>query len=202
MFAAARRRFAAISLSLALVTGLSACVAFERAPVAELRCDPDLAGAWTVKTGNGLKKTANVDARCHSEDWPGMNDKPVALDLTGFVIGQDRYIALTPEQAQLAMGADSGALTGGLPQGAVFLVLYRIGPDGVLQAWLPDSKRALDAIARGELRGRRLKEQFALVQGSPEQMRDTLSQQSNLLYDTDRKAMVFERAKAARQDSP
>lgn len=212
--AATRRRLAAASWPLALAAALGGCVAFERAPVAELRCDPDLAGAWTVSAGNGLKKTAHVDARCHTDDWPGMNDKPVAMDFTGFAIGQDRYLALTPEQAQRAMGADPGALTEGLPAGAVFLVLYRIGPDGALHAWLPDSKRALDAIARGELRGRRLKEQFALVEGDPEQMRDTLSQRSNLLYDTDRKAMVFERAaernveraaepaKAARQDSP
>lgn len=186
----------------ALLAGLSACVAFERPPVAELRCDPDLAGAWTIKAGNGLKKTAHIDARCHTDDWPGMSDKPVALDLTGFVVGQDRYLALTPVQAQLAMGADPGALTEGLPKDAVFLVLYRLGPDGRLQAWLPDSKRALDAIARGELDGRRLKEQFALIQGTPEQLRDTLAQRRNLLYDTDRQAMVFERAKAARQDSP
>ena len=131
-----------------------------------------------------------------------MGDKPVALELTGFVVGEDRYLVLTPEQAQRAIGADTGSLTGTAPKGSVFLVLYRLGPDGRLQAWLPDSKRALDAIARGELAGRKLDDRYALLQGEPEQLRDTLSQRLTLLYDTDRKAMVFERAKAARQDSP
>ncbi|SDY89188.1 hypothetical protein SAMN04487939_1083 [Lysobacter sp. yr284] len=185
----------------ALLAGLSACVAFERAPVAELRCDPDLAGTWTVKAGGNLSKTVRIDARCHTEDWPGMDDRPVALDLSGFAIGQDRYIALTPEQAQRAIGADAGSLAGTAPKGSVFLVLYRLTPNG-LDAWLPDSQRALDAIARGGLAGRRLQDRFALVQGTPEQLRDTLAQRLNLLYDTDRKAMVFQRAKAARQDSP
>ncbi|MBN7138394.1 hypothetical protein A7A76_04665 [Lysobacter enzymogenes] len=186
---------------LACLTLIGGCVAFERAPVAELRCDPDLAGAWTVKAGGNLSKTVRIDAQCHTEDWPGMNDKPVALDLTGFAIGQDRYIALTPEQAQRAIGADAGSLTATAPKGSVFLVLYRLTANG-LDAWLPDSQRAIDAIARGQLAGRKLDDRFALVQGDPEQLRDTLAQRLHLLYDTDRKAMVFERAKAARQDSP
>lgn len=199
-----RSRFAALTRAVlaAALPLLAACVAFERAPVAELRCDPDLVGAWTVKTGGGLSKTAHVDARCHSEDWPAMNDKPVALDLTGFAIGQDRYLALTPEQAQRAIGADPGSLTGTAPAGSLFLVLYRVGADGAIEAWLPDSQRALAAIARGELAGRKLDERFALIQGTPEQLHDTLEQRLSLLYDTDRKAMVFQRAKAARQDSP
>ncbi|QQP96698.1 hypothetical protein [Lysobacter enzymogenes] len=189
------------ALAVALAAGLSACVAFERAPVAELSCDPDLAGAWTVKAGGNAHKTVHVDARCRSEDWPGMGDKPTTLELTGFVVGQDRYIVLTPEQAQRAIGADTGSLTATAPKDSVFLVLYRINARGSLDAWLPDSQRALAAIARGELAGRKLDERFALVQGTPEQLRDTLAQRLNLLYDTDRKAMVFERAKAARQDS-
>lgn len=190
------------ALAVALAAGLCACVAFERAPVAELSCDPDLAGAWTVKAGGNAHKTVHVDARCRSEDWPGMGDKPTTLELTGFVVGQDRYIVLTPEQAQRAIGADTGSLTATAPKDSVFLVLYRLNARGGLDAWLPDSQRALAAIARGELAGRKLDERFALVQGTPEQLRDTLAQRLNLLYDTDRKAMVFERAKAARQDSP
>ncbi|QWP75816.1 hypothetical protein J5226_19725 [Lysobacter sp. K5869] len=195
---------AALRLSLAalILAGLSACVAFERAPVAELRCDPDLAGAWTVKAGGNVHKTVHVDARCRSDDWPGLGDKPTTLELTGFVLGQDRYLVFTPEQAQRAIGADAGSLTGTAPKGSVFLVLYRFNAQGGLEAWLPDSQRALDAIARGELAGRKLDDRYALLQGEPEQLRDTLSQRLNLLYDTDRKAMVFERAKAARQDSP
>jgi len=189
------------ALAVALAAGLCACVAFERTPVAELRCDPDLAGAWTVKAGGNAHKTVHVDDRCRSEDWPGMGDKPVALELTGFVVGEDRYLVLTPEQAQRAIGADTGSLTATAPKDSVFLVLYRINARGGLDAWLPDSQRALAAIARGELAGRKLDERFALVQGTPEQLRDTLAQRLNLLYDTDRKAMVFERAKAARQDS-
>ena len=190
---------AAVFACLSLLGG---CVAFERAPVAELRCDPDLAGAWTVKAGGNAHKTVHVDARCRSTDWPGMGDKPTTLELTGFTIGRDRYIALTPEQAQRAIGADTGSLTATAPKGSVFLVLYRFNAQGGLDAWLPDPQRALDAIARGQLAGRKLDDRFALVQGDPEQLRDTLAQHPDLLYDTDRKAMVFERAKAARQDSP
>lgn len=196
------RAAARLPLAALILAGLSACVAFERAPVAELRCDPDLAGAWTVKAGGNAHKTVHVDARCRSDDWPGLGDKPTTLEFAGFALGRDRYLVFTPEQAQRAIGADAGSLTNTAPKGSVFLVLYRFNAQGGLEAWLPDSQRALDAIARGELAGRKLEDRYALLQGEPEQLRDTLSQRLNLLYDTDRKAMVFERAKAARQDSP
>lgn len=182
-------RGAILLAALALAAG---CVAFERSPVAESRCDPDLPGQWRLRA-EGVDKTIRIDARCHTEDWPGLRERPVALDLTGFSIGEDRYIVLSPAQAERAIGAEGRSLTATAPAGSVFLVLYRI-QGGRISAWLPDSQRALAAIARGELDGRKLEDRFALVQGDAERLRTTLARRADLLYDTQAKAMSLQRA--------
>ncbi len=188
MSAAARALRPLVLAALALCAG---CVAFERSPVAERRCDRDLPGHWRLRA-EGIDKTLRIDARCHTEDWPGLRERPVALDLTGFAIGEDRYIVLSPAEAERAIGAEGRSLTGAAPAGAVFLVLYRI-EDGRISAWLPDSQRALAAIARGELDGRKLEDRFALVQGDAERLRATLARHTDLLYDTRAKAMSLQR---------
>lgn len=173
---------------------LGGCVAFERSPVAERSCDPDLPGEWNLRA-DGVAKRIRIDARCHTDDWPGLREQPVALDLTGFTDGPDRYIVLTPADAERAIGAEQKQLSKTAPAGAVFLVLYRIEGDQA-SAWLPDSQRALAAIAAGRLRGRKLEDRFALVQGTSPQLRETLADHADLLYDTERKAMVLQRATA------
>ncbi len=189
-----RRRGAllgALAVSLGLLGG---CVAFERSPVTERSCDPELPGEWNLRA-DGIAKRIRIDARCHTEDWPGLREQPVALDLTGFKVGRDRYIVLTPADAERAIGAEQKQLSKTAPAGAVFLVLYRIEGDQA-NAWLPDSQRALTAIAAGSLRGRKLEDRFALVEGTSQQLRDTLEEHAGLLYDTDKKAMVLQRATA------
>lgn len=181
----------ALAISLALLGG---CVAFERSPVAERSCDPELPGEWNLRT-DGAAKRIRIDARCHTEDWPGLREQPVALDLTGFKLGRDRYIVLTPADAERAIGTEQKQLAKTTPAGAVFLVLYRIEGDQAY-AWLPDSQRALTAIAAGSLRGRKLEDRFALVEGTAQQLRDTLEQRAGLLYDTDKTAVVLQRATA------
>lgn len=194
----AHGRFA---LAVSLLAALAGCVAFERAPADELACDSDLPGTWNLKA-DGIAKTIRIDARCHTEDWPTMGEQTMALDLTGFVLDRDRYIAVSPSVAQRAIGSPGDALVKGTPAGSVFLILYRI-EDGRASAWLPDPQRALAAIARGELDGRKLDNQSALVQGSPQAIRDTLSQHGALLYDTEKKAMVLERVAASpTKDAP
>jgi len=182
---------AVLLAALALCAG---CVAFERSPVAERRCDPDLPGQWRLRADH-IDKTIRIDARCHTEDWPGLRERPVALDLTGFAIGQDRYIVLSPAEAERAIGAEGRSLTRTAPADAVFLVLYRI-EGGRISAWLPDSQRALAAIARGELAGRKLEDRFALVQGDAQRLRATLAQRTDLLYDTQAKAIALQRVSA------
>lgn len=184
---------AALALSLAALSG---CVAFERAPVEELGCDPDLPGTWHLKA-DGVAKTVHIDARCHTDDWPDMGERTMALDLTGFVLGRDRYIVVPPAVAQRAIGAPGDALVKGTPAGAVFVILYRID-DGQARAWLPDPQRALDAIAAGTLTGRKLDEKFPLIEGSAQDLRTTLSQHGAVLYDTEREAIVLQRATPAR----
>ena len=193
--AATPRRRGALLGALAVSLGLlGGCVAFERSPVAERSCDPELPGEWNLRA-DGIAKRIRIDARCHTEDWPGLREQPVALDLTGFKVGRDRYIVLTPADAERAIGAEQKQLSKTAPAGAVFLVLYRIEGDQA-NAWLPDSQRALTAIAAGSLRGRKLEDRFALVEGTSQQLRDTLEEHAGLLYDTDKKAMVLQRATA------
>ncbi|ALN90986.1 MULTISPECIES: hypothetical protein [Lysobacter] len=186
----------------AILAGLGGCVAFEHSPVESATCDPDLPGTWNLKA-QGVAKTLRIDARCHTEDWPGLHEQPTALDLTGFSLGRDRYIVLSPADAQRAIGAQGESLVKAAPAGSVFVILYRI-ENGRASAWLPDSQRVLAAIATGELNGRKLDEKFPLVQGSAQAIRDTLSQHGALLYNTEaNKAMVLERVLApASKDSP
>ncbi|QWF15149.1 hypothetical protein [Lysobacter capsici] len=186
------------ALAIALVA-LSGCVAFERAPVEELSCDPDLPGTWHLKA-DGVAKTVHIDARCHTEDWPNMGEQTMALDLTGFVLDRDRYIVVPPSVAQRAIGAPGDALIKGTPAGSVFLILYRID-EGRARAWLPDSQRALDAMAAGTLTGRKLDEKFPLIEGSAQDLRTTLQQHSAVLYDTQKEAIVLQRAAPASKDS-
>lgn len=187
---------AALAVALAALSG---CVAFERAPVEELSCDPDLPGTWHLKA-DGVTKTVHIDARCHTEDWPNMGEQTMALDLTGFVLGRDRYIVVPPSVAQRAIGAPGDTLVKGAPAGSVFLILYRID-EGRARAWLPDSQRALDAIAAGTLGGRKLEEKFALIEGSAQDLRTTLSQHGAVLYDTEKEAIVLQRTAPASKDS-
>lgn len=188
----ARLLRAALAIALAALSG---CVAFERAPVEELACDPDLPGTWKLKA-DGVAKTIHIDARCHTEDWPNMGEQTMALDLTGFVLGRDRYIVVPPSVAQRAIGAPGDALIKGTPAGSVFLILYRID-DGRARAWLPDSQRALEAIAAGTLSGRKLDEKFALIEGSAQDIGAALSQHGAVLYDTQKEAIVLQRAAPA-----
>lgn len=189
----ARLLRAALALVLAALGG---CVAFERAPVDELACDPDLPGTWQLKA-DGVAKTIHIDARCHTDDWPNMGEQTMALDLTGFVLGRDRYIVVPPSVAQRAIGAPGDALIKGTPAGSVFVILYRIDDDGRARAWFADPQRALDAIAAGTLSGRKLDEKFALIQGSAQDIRGALSQHGAVLYDTEKEAIVLQRAAPA-----
>lgn len=192
-----------------LALGLAGCVAFERAPVEPLACDPELPGAWRLQA-EGIRKTIHIDARCRTEDWPGLREQPVALDLTGFVLGRNRYIVIGPADAERALGTQSRNLSERTPEDAVFLVLYRIEGDRA-NAWLASPNLALAAIAQGRLHGRKLDDQYALiqdparlpprklddqhtlVQDEPDRLRAVLGEQAELLFDTRQKSMTLTR---------
>lgn len=184
-------------LAIAALLALPGCVAFEHAP-AQAQCDPELPGTWLLEEGP-TTKTVRVDARCHTEDWPNPREESVALDLTGFRIGEDRYLMFDPAAAQRAIGAEGESLTRTAPPGSVFLVRYRIQGD-VIDAWLADPQPALAGIAAGKLQGRRLEDHFALLGGSPEQLRTLLSEHGEVFYGTGQKSLKLRRA-AANQEA-
>ncbi|MGO1073658.1 hypothetical protein [Lysobacter sp. CA199] len=203
-----RLRVAALGLAL---IGLSGCVVFERPPVQPLACDPDLPGTWNLKA-DGITKTIYIDSRCHTENWPGMGEQAVALDLVGFVLGRNRYIVIAPADAERAIGAQGKPLLERTPKDAAFLVLYRIEGDQA-SAWLPSPDLALRAVAENRLRGTRLDEKYALIQNdplppgrkiddrnalvqeAPDRLRVVLGEQPELLFATDRKSVTLTRVK-------
>ncbi|MEH6422068.1 hypothetical protein [Pseudomonas sp. CGJS7] len=211
-----RARLLRLTLAGALAA-LSGCVVFDRAPVSELSCDPDLPGTWNLKADGG-SKIIHIDARCHTDNWPGLREQPVALDLTGFVLGRNRYIVFSPADAERALGAEGKPLSTGLAKGAavskdaVFLVLYRLEGDRA-SAWLADPALALNAVAQDRLHGGRLDEQYALIRNdplpserkidnrnalvaeTPDRLRVVLGEQPELLFAIDRKSATLTRVK-------
>lgn len=212
---AVRRPIAWACLSL-VGLALAGCVGFEQAPVDTLSCDPDLPGLWNLKADGMPAKTIRIDAQCHTDDWPGLREQPVALDLTGFVLGRNRYIVIAPADAERAIGADRGigakprSISELMPKDGVFLVLYRIDGDQA-NVWLASPDMALSAIAQGRLQGRKLDDRFALIQtpaappagklddqpplirDAPQRLRMVLGEQAEWLFATDQKSMTLTR---------
>ncbi|MGH8082714.1 MAG: hypothetical protein ACREP7_19210, partial [Lysobacter sp.] len=159
---AASLRRGGCGLVFAALVSLTGCVAFERAPVESRACDPDLPGTWKLQA-DGIAKTIRIDSNCHTEDWPGLREEPMALDLTGFVLGRNRYVVIDPADAERALGAQGKALSERTPKNAVFLALYRIEGDRA-NVWLASPDLAVAAIAQRRLQGRRLDDKFMLIQ--------------------------------------
>ena len=141
------------ALAAALLLALSGCVAFEQAPAAALSCDPALVGTWRSQ-GDGPGRNIVVDRKCRAQ-WPVENGKTVELGLRGYAAGANRYLVLSPRDAERALGSDAPpGLAASVPPDAVFLVLYRI--DGSrLQAWLPDAGAVQNSVKTQVLQGRK-----------------------------------------------
>lgn len=169
-------RVAMFLLALSLLPG---CVAFERAPVSKLRCDSALAGRWQPVKDGPLNNTVEIAADCTLR-WPNEAGGFHAATLTGFTLGDDRYLVLSPTDADRLLAAE-GDLIRSAPKGSVFLARYRIEGGSAL-VWLPDPQIALQTGTKGEATGRRIEDKFTYVEGDRKAIATLLRKRGDALF--------------------
>ncbi len=153
-------RVAVLSL---LSLALSACVTFERVPVAELGCDPALAGEWRPARNGPSDRTIVISADC-TVLWPEDDGGTYTTTLEGFALGGSRYLVFTPTVADRLMSSD-GDMLRRAPKDSVYLARYRVDGDSAV-VWLADPDEAMRAPAKGQATGVRLDETDVHVKGS------------------------------------
>ena len=169
-------RVAMFLLALSLLPG---CVAFERAPVSKLRCDSALAGRWQPVKDGPLNSTVEIAADCTLR-WPNEAGGFHAATVTGFTLGDDRYLVLSPTDADRLLAAE-GDLIRSAPKGSVFLARYRIEGGSAL-VWLPDPQIALQAGTKDEATGRRIEDKFTYVEGDRKAIATLLRKRGDALF--------------------
>ena len=169
-------RVAMFLLALSLLPG---CVAFERAPVSKLRCDPALAGRWQPVKDGPLNNTVEIAADCTLR-WPNEAGGFYAATLTGFALGDDRYLVFSPTDADRLLAAE-GDLIRSAPKGSVFLARYRIEGGSAL-VWLPDPQIALQTGTKDEATGRRIEDKFTYVEGDRKAIATLLRKRGDALF--------------------
>ena len=169
-------RVAMFLLALSLLPG---CVAFERAPVSKLRCDSALAGRWQPVKDGPLNSTVEIAADCTLR-WPNEAGGFHAATVTGFTLGDDRYLVLSPTDADRLLAAE-GDLIRSAPKGSVFLARYRVEGDSAL-LWLPDPQIALQTGTKGEATGRRIEDKFTYVEGDRKAIATLLRKRGDALF--------------------
>lgn len=150
-----------IAALLLLSLAMSACVTFERAPVAKLSCDPALAGEWRP-VEDGPDRSILVSADCTLR-WPEDDGGTYTTTLEGFALGESRYLVFTPAVADRLMSSD-GDMLGRAPEDSVYLTRYRVDGDSAV-VWLADPDEAMRAPAKGQAAGVRLDESDVHVKG-------------------------------------
>lgn len=144
-----------------LSLALSACVTFERAPVAKLNCDRALAGEWRpVK--DGPDRSILVSADC-SLQWPEEDGSTYMTTLEGFALGGSRYLVFTPAVADRLMSSD-GDMLRRAPKDSVYLVRYRVDGDSAV-VWLADPDEAMRPSTKDHATGVRVDETDVHVKG-------------------------------------
>lgn len=167
--------------TMALYAGLlGGCVTFERAPAAQLSCDPALAGEWQGEKHDAASQPARVSPDCELH-WPEDDGGTYTTTLRGFTLGGHRYFVFSPEDADRLMDMD-GDLTSQAPAGSVLFARYRIDGD-TLQLWLADPNEALRT--GGEVSVRQIGDRFAHVEGSREDIATLLRERGGTLFDID-----------------
>lgn len=150
-----------IAALLLLSLAMSACVTFERAPVAKLSCDRALAGEWRpVK--DGPDRSILVSADC-SLQWPEDDGGTYTTTLEGFALGGSRYLVFTPAVADRLMSSD-GDMLRRAPKDSVYLARYRVDGDSAV-VWLADPDEAMRPPAKGQAAGVRIDETDVHVKG-------------------------------------
>lgn len=175
---------------------LSACVTFERAPVATLACDPALAGQWRPLKDGPQDRLIAVAADC-TVRWPEDDGGTYTTTLAGFALGGSRYLVFAPAVADRLMGAE-GDMLRNAPAGSVFLVRYRIDGDRAT-VWLADADEAMRPPAKGLAKGRRLDASNVHVEGSRKAIAALLRARGETLFDIDangRGTMTLQRVAA------
>jgi hypothetical protein len=169
-------RIAILLLALSLLPG---CVAFERAPVSKLSCDPALAGRWQPVKDGPLNNTVEIAEDCTLR-WPNEVGGFHRATLAGFTFGDDRYLVFSPTDADRLLAAE-GDLIRSAPKGSVFLARYRIEGDSAL-LWLPDPQIALQAGSKGEASGRRIEDKFTYVEGDRKAIASLLRNRGDAMF--------------------
>lgn len=169
-------RVAMFLLALSLLPG---CVAFERAPVSKLSCDPALAGRWQPVKDGPLNNTVEIAEDCTLR-WPNEAGGFHRATLAGFTLGDDRYLVLSPTDADRLLAAE-GDLIRSAPKGSVFLARYRIEGGSAL-VWLPDPQIALQTGTKGEATGRRIEDKFTYVEGDRKAIASLLRERGDALF--------------------
>ncbi len=142
---------------------LSACVTFERAPVAKLSCDPALAGLWRPIKNGPSDRAIMVAADCTMR-WPEDDGSIYTTTLKGFTLGESRYLVFTPAVADRLMSA-KGDFVKKAPKGSVYIVRYRIEGDRA-SIVLADPEEALRPAAKGKATVQRIDDSNAHIAGS------------------------------------
>lgn len=190
------RKFATIALAAGALGG---CVTFEHAPVSRYDCDPALAGRWqTVKTER-LPRPIEVDADCRMR-WPQDDGGTYETTLRSFALGDHRYLAFTPEEADRLMDME-GDLVETAPAGSVLLVRYRIEGEDV-KLWLADPEVALTPAPAGIAPARRLEDRFAHVEGSRRATAKLLRERGDALFRASRAEGMTRFTRAEAEASP
>ena len=176
-------RIAALSL---LSLTLSACVTFERAPVAELDCDPALAGEWRPLKDGRSGPPIQVSADC-SVRWPEDDGGIYTTTLEGFELGGSRYFVFTPTVADRLMSADDD-MRRKAPKDSVFIARYRIDGDSA-QVWLADPdeamrKEAMHSPAKGQANAVQLDGSNVHIQGSRDAIAALLRARGDAIFAT------------------
>lgn len=167
-----------IAALLLLSLTLSACVTFERAPVAELDCDPALAGEWRPLKDGRSGPPIQVSADC-SLRWPEDDGSIYTTTLGGFELGGSRYFVFTPTVADRLMSADDD-MQRKAPKDSVFIARYRIDGD-TAQVWLADPDEAMRPPAKDQAAAVRLGDN-AHVKGSRDAIAELLRARGDVIF--------------------
>lgn len=179
-------RIAALSLLSLLSLTISACVTFERAPVAELDCDPALAGEWRPLKDGRSGPPIQVSADC-SVRWPEDDGGIYTTTLEGFELGGSRYFVFTPTVADRLMSADDD-MRRKAPKDSVFIARYRIDGD-TAQVWLADPdeamrQEAMHSPAKGQANAVQLDGSNVHIQGSRDAIAELLRARGDAIFAT------------------
>ncbi len=186
-----------------LTSALCGCVAFEAIPVAELGCDPALAGRW-VPHGMPAGDAILIDEQCRAlipaAGRSAADAEPVRLQLRSFEQDAQRYLVFDKADLERVAGLGANALAGSDLQSLddeKFLLRYRIDGDN-LQAAMNDQTYARDAIDGGSLPGKALAASLSLIQADAAAMPALLREHPELFVAEGRGFAAFERAGAER----